>query len=285
MKLASTARMKELDRIAIEERGIPSLDLMERAASAVAAAVLAKLEHAALPEVLVLCGPGNNGGDGFAAARQLLERNVPVRTVLVGDTARMTPDARTMADRLERAGGTVEHWPAVLRPCGCLVDALFGVGLCREVRGDFREAILAANALGCPIVSCDVPSGIHGDTGEIMGEAVRAAQTITFTCAKPGLLQGAGAGCTGGLIVADIGIPADLLRDQPPAIRPGKYRHFKGGEYRVLGTARHSETLEELVVYQALYGAGGIWVRPAAMWNETLERNGTAFSRFTFLED
>lgn len=281
MKLATTAQMKEIDRIAIQERGIPSLELMERAASAVTEAVLARLAGQAQPRAAVLCGPGNNGGDGLAAARQLLARGVQVRTVLVGNTAHMTGDAREMAKRLEEAGGRVEPWPAGgWADCDCIVDALFGVGLNRTVGGDFAVAIAAINAAGVPVVSCDIPSGVNGDTGDILGTAVRAAQTVTFTCAKPGLLWGEGAACAGELTVADIGIPEELT---PPAVLPGRYRHFKGKEYQVLGTARHSETEEPMVVYRPLYGERGLWVRPAAMWNETVERDGRTYLRFAYI--
>lgn len=212
MKLASTQRMKEIDRIAIQERGIPSLELMEHAAQAVAGETLALLGGAPERRVLVLCGPGNNGGDGIAAARLLMEQGVQVRTVLVGNAAHMTDDARAMARRLEAAGGRLEPWAGAekLPACDCAVDALFGVGLNREVGGDYRDAIQALNGLDCTVVSCDIPSGLNGDTGAVMGTAVRAAKTVTFTCAKPGLLQGEGPARTGALIVAKIGIPADL---------------------------------------------------------------------------
>lgn len=214
MIFATMAQMKEMDRIAIQERGIPSLLLMERAAAAVTEAVLAHLPQKNAPCVTVLCGPGNNGGDGLACARQLLGRGVAVRTILVGSAEKMTGDARAMAARLAQAGGSVEPWRSAApgwAQSDCLVDALFGVGLCREVGGDFRAAIEAANAAGVPIVSCDIPSGLHGDTGEILGVAIRAAQTVTFSCAKPGLVRADGPACTGRLTVASIGIPTDLL--------------------------------------------------------------------------
>lgn len=214
MRFASTGQMKEIDRAAIQGRGIPSLLLMENAASAVTRAVTERLVGLKAPRVTVLCGPGNNGGDGLACARQLLEQGIQVRAILVGNPDKMTQDARAMARRLEQAGGTLERWDAAApgwQDCGCLVDALFGVGLCREVEGDFRDAIAAANAAGVPIVSCDIPSGLHGDTGAVLGAAIRAEQTVTFSCAKPGLVRGEGPRCAGVLTVAQIGIPADLL--------------------------------------------------------------------------
>ncbi len=254
--LATAAQMRELDRVAIEERGIPSLELMENAARAVAeqvqiltqksrkyaptgcsALIYAKKDGQPLtPEeeaeaavmraiveqphgvrVGVLCGPGNNGGDGIAAARLLLESGHEVRCFLVGDRTKMTPDARAMEEKLLAAGGSLEPYDlndraasVWLSTCECLVDALFGVGLCREVQGDFLYAILRMNQCSAKVISCDIPSGINADTGEIMGAAVRAHTTVTFTFAKPGLYLGAGGPCAGEIEVADIGIPFDL---------------------------------------------------------------------------
>lgn len=209
--------MKEMDRIAIQERGIPSLQLMECAAGHVTRAVQARLaETGRSGPVLVFCGPGNNGGDGFACAWQLLEKGIPARVSFVGNPARMTADARQEQQTLLDLGGTVMPYDGVpIDPAtGCLVDALFGVGLDRPVGGTFAqaiEAINAAHAAGVPVVACDIPSGIQGDTGEMLGIAVQADETVTFSCAKPGLLTGQGKACAGRLAVVDIGIPEDLL--------------------------------------------------------------------------
>lgn len=281
MKLASCAEMRELDRIAIEERGIPSLELMERAAAHVTKHALRCAGGGTAKHFVIYCGTGNNGGDGLAAARQLMAAGAAVTVLLVGNAAHSTRDSQEMTRRLEAAGGCVlpytEGMP--VPEADCIVDALFGVGLNRAVGGAYRSAIEAINAAACPVVSCDIPSGVNGDTGEILGAAVRATCTVTFTCAKLGLLCGAGAGCTGALIVGGIGIPAELLPARE-AIPAGRYRHFKGNEYEVLGTARHSETEEVLVVYRALYGEYGVWVRPAAMWGEAVERDGVCRPRF-----
>ena len=224
MRIATTAQMKELDRIAIEERGIPSLQLMENAAAAVTRAVLAL--PGVVRRVCVLCGPGNNGGDGIAAARLLLAAGVQVQAWLVGDSGRMTPDARAMQQRLQAAGGCLLPFSAqaftLAAPVpgsgfDAVVDALFGVGLARPLQGDFLAAVQAVNASGLPVVSCDIPSGVQGDTGARLGAAVQAAVTVTFSCAKPGLLQGEGRACAGRLLVADIGIPADVLPPDVPA--------------------------------------------------------------------
>lgn len=245
--LATTAQIQELDRIAIRERGIPSPALMERAAHAVAQAAEELLSLPArtageagdagpVSRVAVFCGPGNNGGDGIAAARLLLERGSGVRVFLVGDRERMTPDARAMEEKLIAAGGALEPFVPDGRPldwlsaCGCMVDALFGVGLKRPVAGDFLAAVQTMNQSGCPVVACDLPSGIDGDTGQVLGQAVRAAVTVTFTCPKPGLYLGEGGLCAGTVEVADIGIPQDLvdsIRRSPQgsmeAVEAGRY--------------------------------------------------------------
>ena len=261
---ATAAQMKELDRIAIEERGIPSLELMEQAATAVADAVEDLLTPAplgptatsstllvAVPRkgesltnedqaeverlqammndpaqkgrrVAVFCGPGNNGGDGIAAARLLMQRGFSVRAVLVGERNRMTADARAMEQRLRDCGGTLEDFcptnqeqMLLLSVCDCKVDALFGVGLSRPITGDAALAVrLLQTHAGGPVVSCDIPSGIHTDTGAVLGCAVRAAVTVTFSCPKPGHYLGDGAEHTGDLRIADIGLPFDLLYNQ-----------------------------------------------------------------------
>ena len=255
--LAFTAQMKELDRLAIQERGIPSLELMENAARALAEGVRSQVgplhrlqgdgpgavtfgvlrkekggeqptpeEQRELDElrdivesqntdpiqrIAVLCGPGNNGGDGIAAARLLLESGYQVRTFLVGDRAKMTPDSRAMEEKLAAAGGALESFRVEdqramvwLSTCSCLVDALFGVGLKRPLEGDFLAAVRWMNSMRTPVVSCDLPSGVDGDTGEVLGEAVRADLTVTFTCAKPGLCLGEGAG------LVFLGVPREV---------------------------------------------------------------------------
>ncbi len=267
LALATTAQMKELDRIAIQERGIPSLELMEHAAQAVAQAVvnivgpvrrprgredviggassvciLASSDHRLTQEeqkeleelraivesrhtdpaqrVGVFCGPGNNGGDGVAAARLLLEAGYRVRAFLVGERSKMTPDAKAMEERLVQAGGALEpldledrRLTAWLSTCDCVVDALFGVGLKRPLEGEFLAAVEWMNRQRTPVVSCDLPSGVDGDTGGILGAAVQAHTTVTFTCAKPGLYLGEGAGCAGKAEVEHIGIPGELVRE------------------------------------------------------------------------
>lgn len=262
--LATMAQMKELDRIAIQERGIPSLELMEHAAQAVAQAVVNLVGPPKKPEggmascigvivssgdgqptaeeqremeeirsiveskntdptqrIAVFCGPGNNGGDGVAAARILREAGYQVRVFLLGKREKMTPDEKAMEEKLKEAGGELEPFDledrlttAWLSTCDCFVDALFGVGLKRPLEGEFLALVQWLNQRRTPVVSCDLPSGVQGDTGEILGDAVQARVTVTFTCAKPGLYLDAGAGRAGEVQVADIGIPGDLVHEQ-----------------------------------------------------------------------
>lgn len=222
MELYTAAQMREIDRRAIEERGIPSTQLMENAARALADAVLSRAlppegPRGDVPSAVVYCGPGNNGGDGVAAARLLLEAGWRVKCVLVGDRAKMTPDCREMERRLNAAGGTLEDFDPKDEEAylgfDAAVDAMFGVGLNSPLRPDARRAAEWME-LTRWVAAADVPSGVHADTGDILGEgwcaAVRADVTVTFSWGKPGLYVGRGAVHSGEVIVADIGIPEDL---------------------------------------------------------------------------
>ena len=243
MRIATAQQMRDMDRIAIQERGVPSTQLMERAASAVAetAAQLAEegrragrtgetrvLASDCLPgqggprrgplRAACLCGPGNNGGDGVAAARLLLELGFEVRAVLVGRREKMTDDCRAMEARLEESGGKLEDFTAAgpgleqwCREADVLVDALFGIGLNTQLRGDALAAVELMNASPAPVVSADIPSGVEADTGRVLGAAVEAAATVTFSLPKAGHYLGRGGVCSGKVIVVDIGIPQDLV--------------------------------------------------------------------------
>ena len=218
-RLATTAQMKELDRTAIEDWKIPSLELMERAAGAVAEKVLKVMEQKdGDRRITIFCGPGNNGGDGVAAERLLMQKGCEVRVYLVGDRRKMTPDSLAMEQRLKQAGGKLEDYVPDssaqrqwIKGSGCMIDALFGVGLKRSIAGNFLTAVREMNLVPCPVVSCDIPSGIDGDTGKVLGEAVRADHTVTFTCSKYGLDKGDGKVYAGTVEVAPIGIPEKLI--------------------------------------------------------------------------
>ena len=218
MDIASAAAMKAMDGYAIGTMGIDSCRLMENAARAAADAVWEEL--GGVPgRVGVFCGAGNNGGDGVACARFLKERGCEVRAFACGKMEKCTADTREMVRRLEEAGGALEPFgddaAEYAKRCAVVVDALFGTGLSRPVAGDPARAVQIMNESGARIVACDMPSGIGTDSGEILGCAVRADVTVTFSMAKPGQLVPPGVGHTGRLIVADIGIPEEARRSQP----------------------------------------------------------------------
>lgn len=205
IELLSPEEMSAADRAAIAA-GTPGRTLMERAGRAVADAVA---RHPLGTRVLIVAGPGNNGGDGFVAARVLAERGYPVRLMLVGERARLKGDA---AEAAGLWSGPVEAArPEGVADADVIVDALFGAGLDREVAGLPRALIEAMNVAGVPVVAVDLPSGISGATGAVMGAAVRAAETVTFFRRKPGHLLLPGRVHCGPVRVADIGIPAGVL--------------------------------------------------------------------------
>ena len=220
MKLATAAQMRELDRQAIQEREIPSIDLMERAAEGVAAAALELLPlRPGKCRAAVFCGAGNNGGDGIAAARLLFLKGVRVRVFLVGSYEKMTPDALEETRRLSECGVELERFdPEDLtqstwaRGSHVLIDAIFGVGLSREIAPDsvYAAAIRLIDECSGAVVAADIASGVEADTGRVLGCAVKADKTITFTFKKLGQAVGDGALLSGDVTVWDIGIPEDL---------------------------------------------------------------------------
>ncbi len=211
--LLSVAEMYAADRAAMAT-GVSGSALMEAAGKGGAEEMLQRF--GARP-VAVLCGPGNNGGDGFVIARHLRAAGAPVRLALLGDKARLTGDAAAMAARWR--GKAWPMSPAVLDQAALVVDAIFGAGLARDVDGAAREVLAAAAARGLPSVAVDVPSGVHGDSGEIRGYALPAAMTVTFFRRKPGHLLLPGRQFCGEVRVVDIGIPAAVLAAIGPQTR------------------------------------------------------------------
>lgn len=218
MKWATAAQMKTVDETAIHIFGIPSLTLMERAAVGLAAEVRKHLPAGG--KTAVVCGNGNNGGDGLACARLLAKEGVKVRVFLVGDPDRMTPDSRANAERLSEAGLTLELFAEIsqedeawIKAADAVVDALFGVGLNRVIEKEiYLEAIALINGSRGVKIAADIASGIHANTGEVMGTAVKADKTITFTAMKRGHVAGFGSEYNGCVSVWNIGIDADMIR-------------------------------------------------------------------------
>ena len=243
-EVLTTAEMAEADRLTIAS-GVAGIDLMENAGRAIADRVAAVLKRR---RVIVVAGPGNNGGDGFVAARLLAERGYSVRVSFVGDRKRLNGDAARAAERW--SGSVEEASPGLLSDCDLIVDALFGAGLDRVVEGLPRAMVDAMNGAGVPGVAVDLPSGVNGTTGAVMGVAVQAAHTVTFFRRKTGHLLLPGRLHCGHIEVADIGIPASVLDTIKPAtsandpdlwgrllprLEPGGHKYARGHAVVVSG--------------------------------------------------
>lgn len=202
--LLRVAQMEEADRRTVES-GIPGIELMQHAGEAVAREITRRWSPR---PTVVLCGPGNNGGDGFVVARTLAASGWPVRLALAGSVEQLRGDARDHARRWTAGVEPLEE--RVLEGAGLVVDALFGSGLRRPLSGEIARLLGQVAERGLPMVSVDVPSGLLGDTGESLG-AVSAALTVTFTRKKPGHLLLPGRALCGETIVAAIGTPDAVL--------------------------------------------------------------------------
>src|SRR5581483_1486372 len=220
MKIVTAAQMQALDRRTIQESKVPSLTLMERAGTAVVKVIEQRDRPLRGKVVAVVCGKGNNGGDGFVVARLLRGRGATVTAVTLGRPETFSPDAQAMYRRLVRGTGRAgsvlvcsnrNDLTQALAKSSLIVDALFGTGLTKPITGLHRDAIETINEASAtrrvPVIAVDMPSGIHADTGEMMGAAVRATATVTFGLPKVGLYSGAGIDHAGDITVADIGIP------------------------------------------------------------------------------
>ncbi|MBI4881442.1 MAG: NAD(P)H-hydrate epimerase [Planctomycetes bacterium] len=207
-----------IDRRAQEELRIPGELLMENAGAHVARAALALAQAHERARVVVVAGPGNNGGDGFVAARHLLDL-IDVEVLLVGRPERLKGDALANFQRLAALGekivvveGVAEIQQALARaPAPLVIDALFGTGLARELQGLPRQVIEAIVAARQPVLAIDLPSGLDCDTGAILGAAIRAEVTVTFVAPKNGFSRGSGPECCGRVEVAPIGFPPGRL--------------------------------------------------------------------------
>jgi NAD(P)H-hydrate epimerase len=243
--LYDAERMRGVDRWAIEERGVPSLELMEAAGRTVAEAVAGLAPEG---PVRVVCGKGNNGGDGFVAARLLREMGFEVEVLLLWPGEELRGDA---AVNFERFGGSLVEGDAAerLAGSGAVVDAIFGTGFEGAPREPAAGAIEAINRCGAPVVACDVASGVDASTGEVAGEAVEADVTVSFHAAKLGQRIAPGKRRTGELRVAPIGIPAGppgeavageiepgILDLAPP--RGPQSTKFSSGQVAVAGASR-----------------------------------------------
>ncbi len=220
MKVVTAKMMRELDRKAIEEKGIPGIVLMENAGGGAAEVICRSFAKSLSQGAVVFAGSGNNGGDGFVIARHLINQELPVKVYLLTDRRKVKGDARVNLDILANMGAEVSSvtnreklkasWATVDR-CGVIIDAILGTGLQSEVRGFFKEVIELINRSGKPVVAVDIPSGLDTDRGRPLGAAVKANLTLTFGLPKLGQVIYPGVDYVGRLEVIDISIPRDLI--------------------------------------------------------------------------
>lgn len=217
-ELYRAEQVRELDRRAIEDGGIPGYVLMSRAGAAAFAAL-----HRQWPRtgsIVAVCGAGNNAGDGYVIARLAHEHGLTAKVLALVDPARLGGDARRAWQDALAAGIEVLPFDAAgLAEADVIIDAMFGTGLSRPVEGDWRTAIEAINAAPAPVLAVDIPSGLAADTGAVLGVAVRAALTISFIGLKPGLFTGRGPDCRGALLFDDLAVPHTLYAGLEPAAR------------------------------------------------------------------
>lgn len=217
--LYTTAQVRALDRYAIETLGIPGYTLMKRAGEAALRFMRARWPTAY--RIGIVCGGGNNGGDGYVLARFAQAAGLAVRVLAAVPAERLGGDARLAWQDLQSGNARVEPFaPEALTDCEVIVDALLGTGLKQDVRDETAALIRAINASGRPVLALDVPSGLDADTGKPLGVAVRADSTVTFVGVKRGLLLGDGPDFTGSLLFDDLGIdPPPLGEFDPPLTR------------------------------------------------------------------
>lgn len=294
MKIVTAAQMKELDRRTIEEAKVPGATLMERAGSGVVAAMERAGGSLSGKTVTILCGKGNNGGDGFVVARLLRKRRAQIQVLLLAHPGDLSGDARTMYRKFLSVAGAkaVPAAPSAdvirtaLARSAVIVDALLGTGLSASVSAPYRAAIEAINATPAPVVAVDLPSGIHADTGAVLGAAVRADLTVTFGLPKLGLYTGAGLDHAGTVEVVDIGIPPafveaiasrvslitmETVRRLLPDRRVSSHKGTYGHAGIIAGSVGKTGAAAMAARAALRVGAGLVTVATPASVNDTLE--------------
>lgn len=277
MKIITAEQMREADRRTIAEIGIPGVVLMESAGRAVVSEILLRYPHLAPGPVLVLCGKGNNGGDGLVVARTLLQRGWQVTTILLAEESSVGGDARIYLDILQRLGASLDFAPDLSRaetllaqiPVPALIiDGLFGTGLTSPVSGHHAFAIEWMNRAVAPKVAIDIPSGLDATSGAILGSVLYADLTVTFAAAKLGQIIYPGVNCCGELVVVEIGILQTLLDELAVGIL------LDAGEVRRFLPARpatgHKGTFGHLLLVAGSCGKSGAAVLAA----EAAQRTG-----------
>ncbi len=235
MRLVKAHEMQEMDRLTIGETGIPGIVLMENAARGAARVFLEHFSPDEGSRVLILCGRGNNGGDGYVMARYLSQAGLKINVVVLAELDRISGDALTNLEIIKRMDPDICEVPDTSRiselrrrlgECDYIVDGIFGTGLNSRVKGFYAQVLEETNAAGKPLMAIDMPSGLNADTGQIMGVALKADLTVTFGFPKLGQILFPGAGLVGRLARIDIGIPksvSERVKTRYHMIEPGYF--------------------------------------------------------------
>lgn len=229
-------QVRALDRITIEEFAIPGATLMERAG--IAAFHELRRTWPAACRLGIVCGPGNNGGDGFVLARHAAAAGLTVRVGLLGDAAGLRGDALAAHGRLRDAGLEVEPYSAdILEDAEVIVDALFGTGLARDVEGVWAACIADMNASAAPVIAIDIPSGLHADSGRVLGVGVSAELCVSFIALKRGMFTGDARNCCARVVFDDLGVPSAIYQREPASAQRVDMASLHG----ILGKRRRSD--------------------------------------------
>ena len=294
MNIVTGAEMQLLDRRTITEAKIPSATLMERAGKGIVSQLEAQYGPMRGKTVTILCGKGNNGGDGLVVARLLHRQRAKVQVLLLTPVADLSRDAAAMYRRFAKVAGSAkilrfrsaEQVRPLLASSDILVDALLGTGLSSEVTGAYREAIDLINDAGKPVIAVDLPSGIHADTGAILGQAIRASLTVTLGLPKLGLYVGAGIDRAGVICIVDIGIPpayvdklesrtllltSDDIANMLPERRPSSHKGTFGHAGIIAGSVGKTGAAALAAQAALRIGAGLVTVAIPSSVNDVLE--------------
>ncbi len=293
-KIVTSEQMKELDRRTIVEGRIPATILMERAGSGVVACLERRFGHVKGKRFTIVCGKGNNGGDGFVVARLLRRRHAQVRILTMTPVSDLSRDAAIMYKQFVKIAGKSSVYPyksrgqanTLFQDSDVLVDAIVGTGLSTAITGHYAEAIDAINEADLPVVSVDLPSGLHADTGAILGRAVSADLTVTFELPKLGLYQNHGIDLAGDIAIAGIGIPRvyidairnhaslitqDTVRTSLPTRRPSSHKGTFGHAGLIAGSVGKTGAAAMAANAALRIGAGLVTVAVPSSVNDVLE--------------
>ncbi len=268
MKIATAQQIRNIDRRAVREFGIPGPVLMENAASAIVLEMERFFDGLAGVKVGIVCGKGNNGGDGLALARRLRIRGVPVRVALLAPFASFKGEAKLNLSILRKTdvevvpNATSAAIAEIIEWSDILIDAMLGVGLSSPLKGNYALTAELMNMAGRPVVAVDIPTGINADTGAVMGTAVRADLTVTMVLPKRGLVLYPGASFAGQVRVADIGIPTEVVEKEK--IRVIMLEHgLAGGQMAVRDRDANKGDYGHLLVIAGSLGKAGAAIMAA----------------------